>query len=110
MLEAILARRGGPTDDAVAGATRPPVRRRAGTRDLVAALVVPYAPAHLTTAHGRDYLRIVAQLAPTFGAWREPGPGTGEHLRIAILGRLEQPGHLPPEGIRTSAWSSSSCC
>lgn len=95
VLEAILARHGGPTDEA-RGRRYAAAGPRASTRDLVAALVVPYA-AHLTTAHGRDYLRIVAQLAPTFGAWREPGPGTGEHL-IAILGRLEeQPGHLPPE-------------
>ena len=49
----------------------------------VPALVVPYA-AHLSTPHGRDYLRIVAQLAPTFGAWREPGPGTGANLIATV--------------------------
>ena len=36
--------------------------RGAPTRDLVAALVVPYA-AHLARRRGRDYLRIVAQLS-----------------------------------------------
>ena len=93
VLEAILARHGAPTDD-----ERGRLHRAAGaaatTRELVTALVVPYA-AHLGTPQGRDYLRIVAQLAPTFGAWREPGPGTGLHL-IEILGRLEErPASIP---------------
>jgi hypothetical protein len=49
---------------------------------------VPYA-AHLGTAQGRDYLRIVAQLAPRFASWDQPNPGTGPYLRD-ILSVLEQ--------------------
>jgi TetR/AcrR family transcriptional regulator, regulator of cefoperazone and chloramphenicol sensitivity len=41
------------------------------TRDLVAALVVPYAGC-LADEDGRDYLRIVAQLTDLFPAWRTP--------------------------------------
>lgn len=93
VLAAILAAHGAPTDEA-RGRLLDAAGRRATTRELVAALVVPYA-AQLGTAAGRDYLRIVAQLAPTFGSWREPGPGTGENL-IAILELLEaRPAALP---------------
>ena len=60
------------------------------TRELVDALVVPYA-AHLATPDGRDYLRIVAQLAPLFSTWREANPGTGPYL-LEILG---DPGAAP---------------
>jgi TetR/AcrR family transcriptional regulator, regulator of cefoperazone and chloramphenicol sensitivity len=41
------------------------------TRDLVSALVVPYAGC-LDTDDGRDYLRIVAQLTDLFPMWRTP--------------------------------------
>ena len=41
------------------------------TRELVAALVVPYAGC-LAEEDGRDYLRIVAQLTDLFPAWRTP--------------------------------------
>jgi AcrR family transcriptional regulator len=41
------------------------------TRDLVAALVVPYA-GRLGDEEGRDYLRIVAQLTDLFPSWRTP--------------------------------------
>ena len=62
--------------------------RDADSRDLVAALVVPYA-AHLAKHDGRDYLRIVAQLSARFSTWRDPNPGTGPYLR-EILGILEE--------------------
>lgn len=94
LLEAILAERGDPTDEA-RGVLLAAAGDDASTRRLVAALVVPYA-AHLGSSAGRDYLRIVSQLAPTFGSWRAPGPGTGEHLR-RILGLLEErPPQLAP--------------
>ena len=57
------------------------------TRELVAALVVPYAGC-LAEEDGRDYLRIVAQLSARFNTWRDPAPGTGPYLR-EILGILE---------------------
>jgi len=44
-------------------------------RELVAALVVPYA-AHLSRPDGRDYLRIIAQLSARFSTWRDAAPGT----------------------------------
>lgn len=87
ILDAILTLHGDVTDLA-RGELLDVVGEGASTRDLVAALVVPYA-AHLATAQGRDYLRIVAQLSPRFAAWREANPGTGPHLR-AILALLEQ--------------------
>jgi TetR/AcrR family transcriptional regulator, regulator of cefoperazone and chloramphenicol sensitivity len=91
LLDAILARHGDPTDVA-RGEMLAAVGREASSRDLVAALVVPYA-AHLSRPDGRDYLRIVAQLSARFSTWREPAPGTGPYLR-EILGILED---RPPE-------------
>jgi AcrR family transcriptional regulator len=95
LLQAILVQHGDPTDIA-RGEHLARVGRDAAARDLVDALVVPYA-AHLATAEGRDYLRIVAQLAPLFSAWREANPGTGPFL-LEILGILEQrPEHVPEQ-------------
>jgi AcrR family transcriptional regulator len=93
VLDAILTRHGEPTDVA-RGELLAIVGRDGSTRDLVAALVVPYA-AHLETPEGRDYLRIVAQLSATFSSWRTLGTGTGPRL-IEILTILEQrPADLP---------------
>jgi AcrR family transcriptional regulator len=92
VLDAILTRHGEPTDVA-RGELFAIVGRDGSTRDLVAALVVPYA-AHLETPDGRDYLRIVAQLSATFSAWRTLGTGTGPRL-IEILSILEQRPALP---------------
>jgi AcrR family transcriptional regulator len=86
LLQAILVAHGDPTDVA-RGVFRHSVGADPETRDLVAALVVPYA-AHLATASGRDYLRIVAQLSGGFTDWRTPAAGTGPELRN-ILGTLE---------------------
>jgi AcrR family transcriptional regulator len=55
-------------------------------RDLVAALVVPYAGC-LDTDDGRNYLRIVAQLTDLFPMWRSP-PVTAPVLN-AVLEVLE---------------------
>jgi AcrR family transcriptional regulator len=87
LLDAILVRHGDPTD-VERGERLEAVGRHAPTRDLVAALVVPYA-AHLARPDGRDYLRIVAQLSARFSTWREAAPGTGPYLR-EILGILEE--------------------
>lgn len=86
LLEAILGRHGDPTDLA-RGELRADLGDDPSTRDLVAALVVPYV-AHLASPSGRDYLRIVAELSATFVDWRAPAAGTGPHLRD-ILERLE---------------------
>ena len=95
LLDAILSRHGDPTDLA-RGALRARVGPSADTRGLIASLVVPYT-ANLATPAGRDYLRIVAQLAGGFVDWRRPSPGTGPHLR-SILTELEERNlALPPE-------------
>ena len=86
LLDAILVRHGDPTDVA-RGERLAAIGRDAPSRELVAALVVPYA-AHLARPAGRDYLRIVAQLSARFNTWRDPAPGTGPYLR-EILGILE---------------------
>jgi len=98
VLNAILIRHGDPTDFA-RGELLARCGRDATSRELVAALVLPYA-AHLATPSGRDYLRIVAQLAAGFNTWREPNPGTGPHLR-EILGVLEVRPQGLPEAIRS---------
>ena len=90
--DAILVRHGDPTDVA-RGELLAQCGRDATSRELIAALVLPYA-AHLSTPSGRDYLRIVAQLSAGFSAWRGPNPGTGPHLR-EILGVLEE----RPQGL-----------
>ena len=97
LLEAILIQHGDPTDVA-RGELLARIGRDAPTRELVDALVVPYA-AHLATPDGRDYLRIVAQLAPLFSAWREANPGTGPYL-LEILGILEQRPEPVPAAVR----------
>ena len=95
VLDAILSLHGDPTD-----IRRGELLALAGpdgsTRDLVAALVIPYA-AHLASEEGRDYLRIVSQLSSRFSLWRQGSPGSGEQL-IAILSILEaRPLSLSPE-------------
>ncbi|MCU1483620.1 MAG: putative TetR family transcriptional regulator [Actinomycetia bacterium] len=93
VLDAILTRHGDPTDEA-RGEHLAAVGRDAPSRDLMAALVVPYA-SHLGTPEGRDYLRIVAQLTGQFSTWRDANPGVGPWL-IEILGILEgRPDDVP---------------
>lgn len=66
----------------------------ASTRELVAALVIPYSTS-LETEEGRDYLRIVAQMTDAFGAWRDARPGVGPWLQ-EILELIEaRPPSLP---------------
>lgn len=95
VLNTILTRHGDPTDVA-RGEHLAAVGQDADTRDLLAALVLPYG-ANLATPHGRDYLRIVAQMTGQFAGWRETRPGIGPNLRD-ILSLLEQrPPELPVE-------------
>ena len=94
LLDAILARHGDRTDLA-RGEMLTVVGRDATSRELIAALVVPYA-ANLSRPDGRDYLRIVAQLSARFSTWRDPAPGTGPFLH-EILGLLEaRPDEVAP--------------
>jgi len=93
LLDEILQRYGDPTD-VDRGVFLERVGPDGSTRDLVAALVVPYA-AHLATSEGRDYLRIVSQLSAQFSSWRQAPTGTGEQL-VEILSILESRPDLPP--------------
>jgi TetR/AcrR family transcriptional regulator, regulator of cefoperazone and chloramphenicol sensitivity len=94
LLAAILEHHGGPTDEA-RRVHLDAVGRDASSRDLVAALVIPYA-AHLGTPDGRDYLRIVAQLSGRFAAgWRSPNPGVGPWLQEILSILEDRQGDLP---------------
>jgi AcrR family transcriptional regulator len=98
VLDAILDRHGVLTD-AARGAMLSEVGRDAPTRDLVAALVVPYL-ANLSHPSGRDYLRIVAQLSSRFSTWRAAdNSGTGPWL-VEILGILEERGQHHSAALR----------
>jgi TetR/AcrR family transcriptional regulator, regulator of cefoperazone and chloramphenicol sensitivity len=93
LLDAILQRYGDPTD-VERGVLLDRVGVDGSTRDLVAALVVPYA-SNLATPGGRNYLRIVAQLSSRFSSWRQAATGTGERL-VEILSILELRPALAP--------------
>jgi TetR/AcrR family transcriptional regulator, regulator of cefoperazone and chloramphenicol sensitivity len=97
LLDVILRTHGDPTDEE-RGKTLALVGSAATTRQLLAALVVPYG-AHLRTASGRDYLRIVAQMTSSFGTWSEDRPGTGPWLQ-RILAILESRPRRVPAAIR----------
>lgn len=87
LLRALLARRGEPIDEA-RGVARATFGMQLQVPDLVECLVLPYCSS-LTTAGGRSYLRIVAQLRGTFAAWRvQSDAGTTQHL-AQILEELE---------------------
>lgn len=78
------------------------MRAQAGTaanlRTLVSCLVVPYCEM-LTTAEGRAYVRIVAQLRGTFAAWRvQSDAATTKHMS-SILNEIEGWGR-GPEAVR----------
>lgn len=67
----ILRRYGDPLDDQRGRLAPDPIEDQE-TRELVAALLVPYVGC-LSTREGRNYLRIVAQLSDQFAGWREVG-------------------------------------
>jgi|SRR5687767_1908312 len=95
ILDAILTRYGDPTD-AARGEHLAAVGTTASTRDLMAALVVPYG-GNLATPEGRDYLRIVAQMTPQFSTWRATRAGVGPNLQAILAILEERPPELPPE-------------
>jgi AcrR family transcriptional regulator len=69
----------------------------ASTRDLVAALLVPFSHP-LATDEGRNYLRVVAQLTGRFAAWRMVDDELAPPVLRRILGMLEErPPDVPPE-------------
>lgn len=82
----ILRRHGDPTDLERGELLVEPAEQMS-TRQLVAALLVPYS-GRLATPEGRDYLRIVAQLTDLFPTWRTEGPLSPPNLR-RILGLLQ---------------------
>ena len=95
VLSAILTRHGDPTD-AARGEHLDAVGRDADTRELMAALVLPYG-ANLATPEGRDYLRIVAQMTGQFAGWRDTRPGIGPNLQEILSLLEERPPDLPIE-------------
>jgi AcrR family transcriptional regulator len=82
----ILRTHGDPLDDQRGELVTEPVAGQT-TRDLVAALLVPYASC-LGSSSGRAYLRIVAQLADTFPVWRSAAGLRSVHM-VRILEALE---------------------
>lgn len=86
VLAALLAHHGDPIDTLRGESLCEPIDNMP-TRALIGALLVPYASA-LTTARGRNYLRIVVQLSGQFPGWRNEHELNPPHLR-RILGQLE---------------------
>ena len=86
VLAAILRRHGDPMDLERAALAGDRLAERT-TRELVAALLVPYG-ARLATESGRRYLRIVVQLADRFPVWQLETDLSPPHLR-RILGELQ---------------------
>jgi AcrR family transcriptional regulator len=86
VLWAILEAHNGPVDRLRAARLTDPVETME-TRDLLGALLVPYAT-ELATPDGRNYLRVVAQLTALFPGWRN-GPLSPPALQ-KILDALER--------------------
>jgi AcrR family transcriptional regulator len=86
LLAEILLLHGTPMDDERAELA-PGRLDRLSTRELLAALTIPYTRL-LTTQRGRYYLRIVAQLTDMFALWREQDELRPPQLR-RILAALE---------------------
>jgi len=86
VLREILLRHGDPLDEERGRFLVAPVEQHT-TRTLVAALVLPYA-ACLHTPSGRNYLRIIPQLADQFPTWRVEDELSPPNLR-RILSELE---------------------
>ena len=91
LLIAILMAHGDPMDDQRAALIAEPLDEQP-TRNLIAALLIPYAQS-LREPSGRYYLRIVAQLTDAFPLWRVGAELTPYHLQ-RILSALE---HRTPE-------------
>jgi AcrR family transcriptional regulator len=69
---------------------------QATTRDLAGVLLRPYARP-LAEPSGRDFLRIVAQLAEAFPTWHSDPEFEGPHLRRALELLLARPRTLPAD-------------
>ena len=93
VLGIILARHGDPLDVARGELLVDPIEQ-SPTRDLMAALLLPYA-SRLATDEGRDYLRIVAQLSAMFPSWHDDRH-VPIHLRRALLALEARPADLAP--------------
>jgi TetR/AcrR family transcriptional regulator, regulator of cefoperazone and chloramphenicol sensitivity len=85
VLWAILQRHGDPLDEQRGRLVGDPIEA-ATTRQLVGALLVPMAGL-LIEPGGRNYLRIVAQLADRFPAWRMPEGSPHLHRILTLLER-----------------------
>lgn len=70
--------------DTLRGQMLAKVGERATTRDLVSALLVPYATS-LQSESGRDFLRIVNQLSSGFSAWERQAAVSPHLVRILRL-------------------------
>jgi AcrR family transcriptional regulator len=84
-LAEILKRHNGPLEAGRAELAPEPLDGRS-TRELMSALVIPYARC-LGDPSGRNYLRIVPQLVGTFATWQDQTELAPPHLR-RILGTL----------------------
>lgn len=100
VLREILLRHGDPLDAKRARLAGDELDGRS-TRELVAALVLPYAGC-LATQSGRNYLRIVAQLTDQFPVWNVEGEFTPPALRrilAALESRCPAPGAIARERV-----------
>ncbi len=88
LLLEILARRGGPIDEA-RGELLAATGKRPALRELVACLVVPYCSL-LGSEAGRSYLRIVAQLRGRFAVWRVESDSDTTRNLAAVLDAVEE--------------------
>lgn len=86
VLREILRLHGDPLDAERGRLIREPLADQP-TRELLAALLVPYANC-LRTERGRNYLRIVAQLTESFAVWRIEDELSPPNLR-RVLSTLE---------------------
>lgn len=86
LLETILLQHGNPMDER-RGALVGDDLTHLGTRELVAALVIPYGGA-VRDHRGRHYVRIVAQLQERFATWRTEVELSGVNL-VRILSELQ---------------------
>jgi AcrR family transcriptional regulator len=100
LLETILIGQGLPLDEQRAELIVGPLESTS-TRDLVAALVIPYAGC-LRSTSGRHYVRIVAQLTDRFPLWRMEAEVSPPHLRrilTALEGRTPDPDTVGRERV-----------
>lgn len=88
LLTALLARRGGPVDEE-RGRMRAELGSRPSLHDLIECLVVPQSEL-LHRAHGRSYIRIVAQLRGRYAYWRRESDEETARNLLLILDEIER--------------------